>query len=220
MIRKTGFPAAGFAAATVLALGALGCATTGSIRGTLALPPPTEQAHRASVVRGASGADFAGVTNAVVYVVRDGDSKPRPDRWWNRHRMRQTPAGFEPRVIAVPVGAAVQFENRDSVYHNVFSVNAVKRFDTGLYASGHKRRVQFDRAGVVNVFCELHPHAAGFVVVCPDRLIARPNARGEFRLSRLAEGTYKVKVWHPTCGETSRRVKVTRRTRTIVRLAL
>jgi hypothetical protein len=80
--------------------------------------------------------------------------------------------------------------------------------------------VLFDRPGVVNFFCELHPQAVGFVLVRPDRLFARPNALGEFRLPRLAEGTYTIKAWHPIYGETSQRVSVPRRARTIVRLTL
>ena len=202
--------------ATALALGAAGCAITGSICGTLAISPPTMGADSAMVARGAS--DLASVTNAVVFVVRDRESKPQPARWWKRGRMRQTTAGFEPCVIAVPAGTTVRFENRDSIYHNVFSVAGAKRFDTGFYAPGQRRRVLFDRPGVVNIFCELHAEAAGFVVVRPDRLFARPDAHGEFRLPRLAEGTYTVKAWHPIYGETSQRVKVPHKARTIVRL--
>lgn len=207
-------------AATVLVLGAVGCATTGSIRGTLATPPPAAGAAGALVARGAPGVDLASVTNAVVFVVRNRESGPRSARWWKRGRMLQSPAGFEPQVIAVPAGTTVRFENRDSIYHSAFSVATAKRFDTGLYAPGQGRRVLFDCPGVVNVFCELHLEAAGFVVVRPDRLFARPNALGEFRLPRLAEGMYTVKVWHPIYGETSQRVNVSRGARTIVHLAL
>ena len=205
--------------ASLLVLASAGCATTGSIRGTLAIPPSATPADSEQVARGAPGASLASVTNAVVYIERSCKSKPRRDHWWNRGHMRQTHNGFEPLVIAVPVGTTVQFDNRDSVYHNVFSVNAPKRFDTGLYAGGQKRRVRFDRPGALSVFCELHPQATGFIVVCPGRLFARPNARGEFRLPRLAEGTYTVKAWHPIYGDTSRQVKVARKTRTTLRLA-
>jgi plastocyanin len=205
---------------TALALGAAGCAATGSIRGTLAILPPPERADSTMIARGASATDLASVTNAVVFVVRDRESKPRPGRWWNRERMRQTPTGFEPRVIAIAAGTTVQFENRDSIYHNIMSVTPAKRYDSGLYAPGQRCRILFDRPGVVSVFCELHPGEAGFVVVRSDRLFARPDAFGEFRLPRLAAGTYTVKAWHPTCGETSQRVRVPRKGRTIVRLAL
>jgi plastocyanin len=220
---STGPRAQRFAArlvAIALALGAAGCATTGSIRGTLAIAPPTGRPDSAMVAHGAAGTDLASVTNAVVFVVRDPEAKPAPGRWWKRARMGETPSGFEPSVIAIPAGTTVKFENRDSIYHGAFSVATAKRFNTGLYAPGQKRPVRFDRPGLVNLYCELHPEALGFIVVRPDRLFARPNASGEFRLPRLAEGTYTVKAWHPIYGETSQRVLVPRKGHTIVRLAL
>ena len=204
----------------LLALGAAGCAATGSIRGTLAIAPSTARADSVIVAHDISGADLASVTNAVVFVVRDSEKKRGPGRWWERARVRETPSGFEPCVIAIPAGATVTFENRDSIYHDAFSVATAKRFNTGLRAPRQQRRVVFDRPGVVNFFCELHPQAVGFIVVRPDRLFARPNASGEFRLPRLAEGTYTIKAWHPIYGETSQRVSVPRKARTIVRLTL
>ena len=42
----------------------------------------------------------------------------------------------------------------DPIYHNVFSYSASRRFDLGKYPRGHSKAVEFDRAGLVNVFCE------------------------------------------------------------------
>ena len=134
-------------------------------------------------------------------------------------RVHQTPSGFDPYVIAIPTGTTVEFENRDRVYHNAFSVAKAKRFDTGLYAPRQKRPVLFTSPGVVNVYCELHPLSAGYVVVLPNRFYARPNSRGGFRLAPLAEGTYTVKAWHPVYGETSTRVKVPNKGSATVSLA-
>jgi hypothetical protein len=78
--------------------------------------------------------------------------------------------------------------------------------------------VLFDRPGVVSILCEIHSEAPGFVVVCQDHLFARPDARGEFRLPRLAAGTYTVKAWHPLYGEASQHVTVRRGAVAMVRL--
>jgi len=166
------------------------------------------------------GASLASVTNAVVFVVRDPESKSARGRWRERVHVCETSSGFEPRVIAIPVGATVTFENCDSIYHNAFSTAPAKRFNTGLCAPRQQRQVMFDEPGLVNFFCELHREGVGFVLVRPDRLFARPNALGQFRLPRLPAGTYTFKAWHPIYGETSQRVSVARKARTIVRLAL
>lgn len=205
--------------AIVLILGAGGCATTGSIQGTLTVPRSNVSGAKAKAARSAPTINHATIRDAVAFVVDDRGTKPPPTGPSRRQRMRQTSAGFEPSVIAVPAGTTVEFENRDRIYHNAFSVAKAKRFDTGLYAPGQRRPVLFARPGVVNVYCELHPRSAGFVVVLPNRLYARPNAQGEFRLPPLAEGTYTVKAWHPIYGETSKRVKVPRKGNAIVRLA-
>ena len=203
-----------------LAFGAAGCAATGSIRGILSIAPPAGRADSAIVARDTTGAHFASITNAVVYLERDAEAKPGLGRRQECALVRETRSGFEPRVIAIRAGTTVTFENRDTIYHDAFSVATAKRFNTGLCAPRQQRQVVFDRAGIVDVFCEIHPHAVGFVLVRPDRLFARPNASGEFHLPRLAGGTYTIKVWHPIYGETSQRVSVPRKARTIVRLTL
>ena len=198
-----------FLLATIaIVLGAGGCATMGSIRGTLAVPPGAldrdslRMAHRDPPARRAS------IRDAVAYVADENAAKPRPAGPRERRHVRETPAGFQPYVIVVPAGTTVVFENRDRVYHNAFSRAIAKPFDTGFCAPGQKRSVTFDRPGVVDIYCEIHPRDVGFVVVLPNQLYAQPNARGAFKLPPLAAGTYTVKAWHPSYGETSSRVRV------------
>jgi hypothetical protein len=124
--------------------------------------------------------------------------------------MCQTASGFRPRIVAVPAGSLVEFDNCDSIYHSVFSLAKAKRFDTGLFAPGKTKPVRFDQPGVVDVYCQLHSHVVGTIVVVPNRHFARPNARGEFRLPALREGSYVVKVWHPRFGETTQTLQVAR----------
>src|SRR5262245_60043618 len=41
---------------------------------------------------------------------------------------------FVPHVLAVTTGTTVDFPNSDRIYHNVFSLSKVARFDLGRYA--------------------------------------------------------------------------------------
>jgi plastocyanin len=112
-------------------------------------------------------------------------------------RLAQRDQMFEPRVLPVVVGGVVDFPNLDPIYHNVFSVSPVRRFDLGKYPRGQSRRVEFPRTGVVQVYCDIHADMAAFIVVVPNRHFAQPAADGAYALPPLPPGRYTVRVWHP-----------------------
>src|SRR5438132_5098067 len=70
---------------------------------------------------------------------------------------------FSPKVLVVRAGTSVEFPNNDRVFHNVFSFRDGRRFDLGLYPVGSMKRVQFDRAGLSRIFCNIHPNMAAYV---------------------------------------------------------
>jgi uncharacterized protein (DUF1684 family) len=108
---------------------------------------------------------------------------------------------FAPRVVAVPAGSRVEFANSDRFYHSAFSVSGAKRFDLGKSPPGRRDTLSFTRAGVINLHCEIHPDAVGYVVVTPNRVYAKPDATGRFRLPKLPPGRYWLHAWHPQKGE-------------------
>ena len=61
-----------------------------------------------------------------------------------------------------------------------------------------------------NLFCQLHPAAAGFVVG-PNWFYTDTNAAGEYTLPPLPRGNYVVHAWHPLLGDIQRSVEVTGR---------
>src|SRR5215831_15090682 len=103
-------------------------------------------------------------------------------------RLVQRDQSFDPRVLAVAVGTTVEFPNADPIFHNVFSVSPVKRFDLGRYPKGHSKRVTFDKPGLVNVYCEIHTNMAAYVLVLPHHAFAQPGADGAFALPDLPPG--------------------------------
>lgn len=108
---------------------------------------------------------------------------------------------FSPRVLVVPAGAQVELASGDRFYHNTFSVSGAKRFDLGKTPPGRRDTLAFDKPGVVNLHCELHPRALGYVVVTPNRAFATPDTAGRFDLPRLPAGRYVLCAWHPRKGE-------------------
>jgi plastocyanin len=65
---------------------------------------------------------------------------------------------FDVTEIEVKVGESVRFQNGDPFYHNVFSLSDVQSFDLGSYPKGESKSVVFEKAGVVDVECAIHPN--------------------------------------------------------------
>jgi plastocyanin len=107
---------------------------------------------------------------------------------------------FIPRVTAVIAGTTVDFPNNDKTFHNVFSNSEAKKFDLGLYPSGQSRSVTFDKAGVVKILCNAHPHMEAYIVVKGHRYFSVADARGNYTLSDVPLGKYRIEIWHPQFG--------------------
>jgi plastocyanin len=98
---------------------------------------------------------------------------------------------FSPRVLAVPVGATVQFPNDDAIFHNVFSLTPGHAFDLGLYRAGASKSRTITTPGVVRVFCNIHPQMTALIVAVATPWIATPDANGAWRLD-VPAGRYRV----------------------------
>lgn len=137
------------------------------------------------------------ITDAIVYVEAAPAGTLLAAATYGTPELAQRGQAFEPRVIVVPVGGMVTFPNFDPVYHNVFSVSPVRRFDLGKYPRGQSRVVTFTRPGVVNVFCDIHADMAACILVTPTAAWTRATNDGRFELSGLPAGHYRVSWWHP-----------------------
>lgn len=61
-------------------------------------------------------------------------------------------------AITVNQGDTVHFTNKDPWFHNIFSLSDLKTFDLGSYPQGESRPVTFDKKGVVEIECAIHPN--------------------------------------------------------------
>ncbi len=197
-------------AAALLAPVLVGCASTGAVRGTVSIPASVEQS--APTPAGLHAQAPPRVSEVVVYVQETPNEKKEKQPHVPRPRLiTQTEHRFNPSVVPVEIGAQVSFENRDRVYHSVFSVSQAKKFDLGMYAPGKRSKsVTFDHTGQVDLFCSLDASMAGYLLVLPHRWFVQPDATGSYKLPPLPPGSYTVKAWQPRFGTTSARVEVER----------
>lgn len=110
------------------------------------------------------------------------------------HQKNQT---FRPDLVVVAKNSTVEFPNDDKIFHNVFSLSRAARFDLGLYKSGTTRSVQVRRAGVVDVYCNIHPNMVSQIKVVDTPYHAVTGADGRFRITGVPPGSYPVTAWVP-----------------------
>jgi len=152
-----------------------------------------------------NGKARADASNVVVWVeaARSASpgSAPIPKMTSNHKR-------FTPRVVAVEAGHAVSFPNEDPIFHNVFSVSGENRFDLGLYRSGRSKDRVFPSAGLVRVYCNIHPQMVGYVRVVDSSFSAVTGAAGSFAFDGVPAGDRVIRAWSEPGGETSAPVVV------------
>ena len=134
---------------------------------------------------------------SVVYVEAvAGKTFPAPTQ---HTLMDQKGLMFQPHVMVVQVGTTVDFQNSDSVNHNVFwpSVAGNKKLghNLGTWPHGEKRSFTFDTAGAVPLLCNVHPEMEAYVIVSPTPYFAKANSSGEYKIENIPDGTYTVTAW-------------------------
>ena len=107
---------------------------------------------------------------------------------------------FSPNLMVIQVGTTVEFQNEDSVQHNVFwpSIGGNKKLahNLGTWPKGDKRPFKFDNPGVVSLLCNVHPEMAGYIIVSPTPYFAETDASGNYRIENVPDGKYNVVAWH------------------------
>lgn len=104
---------------------------------------------------------------------------------------------FVPAVTVVTVGTKVQFPNQDTVRHHVYSFSPAKKFELKLYVGRPENPVEFDRAGVVALGCNIHDAMVGWVIVSDTPWYAKTPASGRASLVDVPPGSYVLRSWHP-----------------------
>lgn len=122
--------------------------------------------------------------------------------------LKQKDRRFVEDTLVIPVGSSVSFPNLDPIFHNVFSLSRAKSFDLGNYPENETRTVTFPKAGVVRVFCHLHPNMSSTIVVTPNRWAVKPESNGTYRLVDVPPGEHTLVVWHKSAGFFRERVRV------------
>ncbi len=172
--------------------------TAGSaIEGEVALGPPPKQPRLNRRYSGSGGASPQPVSAQSAIVYLEGSfSAERLKPPSEPVLLLQKDLRFIPMLLPILVGTKVSFPNEDATYHNVFSYSRIKRFDLGRYRGTEDPPFQiFDQPGVVKVFCEIHNHMRGTILVLKTPHFALTDSEGRYRLEDLPSGSFLLKAW-------------------------
>ena len=154
-----------------------------------------------------SGGGSVGPGGAVITLRRTDGWNPRPSPL--SRPLLQKEKRFVPHVLAVPQGSTIDFRNEDEIFHNVFSLSPVAKFDTGLHKGGAETAIKFDKPGVIELLCNIHATMIGYLVVVDTPWYAVADGSGAFQIRNVPPGEYEASVWHENAsGPQKRKVTV------------
>jgi plastocyanin len=160
--------------------------------------PVTVQVEVVNSKAGKKSASTGGVvdsSNVVVWLMPIGVAAATPPAH-AAPQIAQIDKSFDPHVLVIQAGTAVQFPNKDPFLHNVFSLFDGKRFDLGFYEAGSSKTVHFDRVGVSFLFCNIHPEMSAAVVAVDTPYIGLSNRAGRVTIPDVPDGRYQLNVWY------------------------
>jgi plastocyanin len=104
---------------------------------------------------------------------------------------------FVPHVQAGMVGNSYEIRNLDPVLHNThIYMEDISLLNVAMPSDGKNIRRSFTQKGLVKVKCDAHKFMQGWVVVTDNPYSAVTDSEGNYRISGIPPGKYKIKVWH------------------------
>lgn len=130
-----------------------------------------------------------------VVVLLEGDSATGTNM--QMAEMGQREREFDPHVLVVQKGSTVNFPNYDDIKHHIYSFSSVKTFEQELYEGTESTPVTFDKAGIVELGCNVHDWMLGYIYVTETPFFGMTDEDGKLQIPNAPAGEYQLTVWHP-----------------------
>lgn len=147
-----------------------------------------------------------GIENAVVSLI---DVKKGKKWEIAKATMDQNGCIYTPHVVVAPAGEAVDILNSDGILHNIHTYSTANPPINKAQPKFKKVLAEkFAKPEIVKVTCDAHSWMLGWLVVSDHPYVAVTNDKGEFTLSDVPSGNYKLEVWQETLGKKAQDVTV------------
>ena len=107
-------------------------------------------------------------------------------------------------------GSKVEFPNNDPDAHNTYSVADCCTFNLGSYPAGQKRSAKFDKPGVAEILCNIHPQMGAYVVVLQNPCFGVTDRTGRFEIRDVPDGDFALIAWHEALPSQRKQIHVER----------
>lgn len=111
--------------------------------------------------------------------------------------MAQRNRQFDPHILIVQQGSNVSFPNYDNMKHHIYSFSDTKRFEMEVIQGVANKPELFDKAGVVELGCNVHDWMQGYIYVSASPYFSSTNETGSAIIEVPQNGNYELTIWHP-----------------------
>ncbi len=104
---------------------------------------------------------------------------------------------FVPHILAGMAGDSYEIRNGDPVLHNThLRFEGTTILNVAMPENGKNIKKPLTQTGMILAKCDAHPFMNGAIWVFDHPYFAVTDKNGEFKISDIPPGTYKVKIWH------------------------
>jgi len=182
------------------------------VEGKLPKPPPLKITKYKEICKDVPNETLIvgpgqGLRYAVVTL--EGITKGKAVEKESTHELDNLRCRFIPHVQAASVGQFILFKNSDPILHTAHGMftGEQPQFNVGLFP-GRVSRKPLVAAGLVKIQCEVHPWMAAYVVVTDHPYHAVTDSYGEYLITDIPAGNYRLKVWHESLGTEEKPIAV------------
>lgn len=145
-----------------------------------------------------------GVANVVIEIKDVEGENFQYDDPPDGYVIRQKNCQFSPYLIVVPDGKEIQVFNDDPVGHNV---------NTGAWNQmqppGKQPIVKpVEGKSPIKIVCNIHSWMEGWIYPVQNPYFAVTDESGNFKISAVPPGRYRISIWHPSLGRETARLNL------------
>ncbi|HHI82626.1 MAG TPA: hypothetical protein ENJ99_05690 [Rhizobiales bacterium] len=156
------------------------------------------------------------VKNAVVYLSKIKEGKAFPDALKNV-TLDQKGCTFVPAFSVMANKGKLTAVNDDGTLHNIHTYELIGKarrtiFNVSQPNAGDKvtKKIKMRKGVGMKIECDAHDFMHGYMFVAKNPYFAVVNDKGEFKISDIPPGEYKINLWQGFLGNVkSGKVKVT-----------
>lgn len=119
----------------------------------------------------------------------------------NKSIMVQRDKQFDPHIVAVQKGAAVDFPNEDGIKHQVYSLSDQLQFDLLVEQGATKTGPAMMTTGSVSLGCNIHDWMQAYIYVTDTPWYATTDDSGTVTINIPDNETFRWEIWHPRIAE-------------------